>query len=384
MQDPMMQQPTNSLLLFRVRLLLEEGRSEQALTELEAMQPEDEKQQREKDYFLGCCYVLNKRWEDATRVLLPFSRNVEDQDSQSEHIDRERRARSLLRLGAAAINLDHYEDAERHLLACLKVLRNKQLQGPEYQLLRIQANYSLGVSYYMRGFHAAAIQHYEEALRLFLYVDNDEELANIYYGLCDTYRLSGRLEEAQQAGERALQLYERIGNCQLEGRMRNLLGNVAFQRGDLKEAGDYFTEALAIAGSMKHTGMVMINCEALAKLRMTEGNFAGARKYCQIAQEMSSEATGGFLRGQAYLIAGKVALAEARQAEGEHKKELLEEAVRHLEIAHTHFSSTDVYDLITETLTLWAEACEALGRSQESLQLWRSVYQTQSRARGLD
>jgi tetratricopeptide (TPR) repeat protein len=384
MQNPMMQQPTNNLLLFRVRLLLEEGRSEQALTELEAMQPEDEKQQREKAYFLGWCYVLNKRWEDATRILLPFSGNVEDQDSQSEHLDRERRARSLLRLGIAAINLDHYEDAERHLRACLKVLRNKQLQGPEYQLLRIQAHYSLALTYSMRGFYPAAIEHYEEALRLFLYVDNDEELANIYYGLCDTYRREERFSEAQQAGERALQLYERIKNRPLEGRMRNQLGYIAFLQNHFKEANAYLTEALSIAASQGNVQMVMINCEALAQLRVAEGHFDEARRYCQRALEMSQQSKDSYLRGNAYLSAGKVVLAEAQHAEGEHKRELLEEATEQFKIAHTYFSSTEAYEETTQTLTLWAQTSEALGRSEESIQLWRSAYQTQSKAKGLE
>jgi tetratricopeptide (TPR) repeat protein len=383
MQNPMMQQPTNELLFFRVRLLIEEGQSEQAQSELEALHTDDEKHQREKAYFLGWCYVLNKRWDDAIHVLLPFSRQGEEQDEQTERIERERKAHSLLRLGYAAINLNHFEDAERHLRACLKVLRHKHLQGPEFQLLRIQATYSLGVSSYMRGFYAVALEQYEEALRLFLHVDNDEELANIYYGLCDTYRKAGRFVEARQAGEQALQLYIRTANRALEGRIRNQLGHVAFLADNLKAAGTYFTEALAIAASLQSMQMVMLNCAALAKLRAAENHFDEARRYCQLAQEMSRETQNNFLRGHAYLMAGKVAQAEAQQAADEQKQALLEEATKQFEIAHAHFSLTDAYDERTETLTLWAQACEALGRSQESLHLWRSVYQTQARAKGL-
>jgi tetratricopeptide (TPR) repeat protein len=383
MPDPMMQQPTHDQLFFRIRLLLEEGRSEQAQSELEAMQTYDEKQEREKAYFLGWCYVLNKRWDDAMQVLLPFSHYEAEQDEKAERIERERKARSLLRLGYAAINLNHFEDAERHLRACLKVLRHKQLQGPEFQLLRIQANYSLGMSFCMRGLYAAALQQYEEALRLFLYVDNDEELANIYYGLCDIYRKSGRFVEAQQAGEQALQLYIRSNNLSLEGRIRNLLGHIAFQRDDYKGAGDYFTEALAIAASLKSGQMVMVNCEALANLRAAECRFDQARRYCQLAQEMSRETQNSFLRGHAYLMAGKVSRAEAQQAKGELQQTFLEEATKQFEIAHAHFSLTEAYEERAETLVLWAQTCEALGRSQESLHLWRSVYQTQARAKGL-
>jgi tetratricopeptide (TPR) repeat protein len=328
--------------------------------------------------------VLHHRWEEAKQGLLPFSHHEEEQDTQGEPVDRERTARSLLHLSSAAMNLYYFEDAERHLRKCLKVLRRKPLQGPQFQLLRIQAHYFLALTYSMRGFYPAAIEHYEEALRLFLYVDNDEELANIYYGLCDTYCKAGRLHEAQLAGERALHLYVRTSNRSLEGRMRNLLGNVAFFQHQFQQANTYLTEALSIAASQDNVQMVMINCETLAQLRVAEGYFEEARRYSQRALEMSQHSENHFLRGKVYQGAGKVVLAEAEHAEGEQRRDLLAEATAHFETAHTFLSSTEAYEEITETLILWAQACEALGRSEASLQLWRLAYQTQSKAKGLE
>ena len=174
--------------LFRVRLLLEEGQNEQALAVLETLQPEDEKQQQEHAYFMGWYYILTKHWNDALRVLLPISRHQEDTettdtDEHLERINREWQARCLLYLGYAAINIGQFEDAERHLTACLRLLKHKQLQRPELQLWRIRAHYSLALTYNMRGLFPTALEHYEKALHLFLYEDNDEEHANIYHGL---------------------------------------------------------------------------------------------------------------------------------------------------------------------------------------------------------
>ena len=380
----MMQPLTTNLLFFRVRLLLEEGQKEQALSVLEMMQTDDEKQQREKAYFLGWCYVLHKRWDDAMHVLLPFTQDGADQDNLTERIDRERLARCLLYLGYAAINLSQYEDAERHLRMCLKVLHHKQLQHLDLQVLRIQANYSLGVSYSMRGFSTVAIQHYEEALRLFLYVDNDEELANIYYGLCDIYRKAGRLSEAQLAGEQALRLYERTANRALEGRMRNLLGYIAFLQNHYNEASAYYTESLTIAASLESMHMIMLNCAALAGLRAAEGHFEEARRYSRQAQELCSRSEHHYLCGLTYLATAKVVQVEAKHAEGQPQRELLEEATKQFEIAYTHLSLTEAYDEKAETLTLWAQTCEALGRSQESVHLWRTIYQMHAKARGLE
>ena len=268
-------------------------------------------------------------------------------------------------------------------MACLNVLRHKQLQGANLLLLRIQARYSLALTYNMRGLYPAAFQHYEEALRLFLYVDNDEELAHIYYGLCDTYRKAGQFHEAQLAGEKALELYERTVNHALVGRMHNQLGYLAQLQGHFQVAVDHYTEALAIAASMDSMQMVMVNCAALADLRLAEGRLEEAERYCQRAQEISQHAQNRFLCGLTYFVKGKVAAAQAREAEEKHKQKRLEEAIGSFEMAHTHLSLTEAYDKLAETLVLWAQASEALGRTQESLGLWKSAYQTLSHAKGL-
>lgn len=380
----MMQQPNTDTLLFRTRLFLEEGQSEQALAVLETIQTENKQYQREIAYLLGWYYVEHRCWDAAIETLLPVSQYEDEQSEQTGRINQERYARCLLHLGYAAINLDRYEDAARHLHACLKVLRRKQLQRPELQLLRIQASYSLAMTYNMRTLYSAALQHYEEALRLSLFVDNDQELGHIYYGLCDTYRKVGRLTEAQLAGEKALQLYEKNGSVDMESRMYNQLGRIAFLQGQFQESTDLYTKALAIAASLNSTNMVMVNCMALADLRLAEGRVYEAERYSQLAQGISRRSSDHLLCGLTSFIAGKVTLAKAQQAEGEQKREGLEEARRRFEIAYIDLSSTEAYNEIAETLILWAETSESLGQMQESLNLWRAVYEAQSRARGLD
>ena len=378
-----MQQFTSTLVLFRARLLLAEGKKEQALSELEAMQPENEQQQQEKDYFLSWCYILDRRWEDAERLLAPFAGEEAYAGSQQERIERERRLRLLLRLGALALSLDHYEDAERHLRSCLRALRYRPFQSPAYHQLRMQANYALGVSYHRRGLYTAAIEQYDEALRLSSETGEDEQQAGIYASLCDSYRLAGQLEQAWQAGEKALALYRHDDDRDAQERIYRLLGQIAFLQDNTQQAEQCFTRALSIATSMNNPPVAMLDCEALIGLYTTQRNFSEARIYAQQAQEISGNAD-ALLRGQAALLSAKVVRAEARQVEGERKQALLEEALTHLEVAHTHFSSADAHEQIIETLTLRAEICESLGQTQESLRLWRAVYEEQSKARGLE
>jgi tetratricopeptide (TPR) repeat protein len=179
-----------------------------------------------------------------------------------------------------------------------------------------------------------------------------------------------------------LQLYEKTGSVALESRMHNQLGRVAFLQGQFQESMEHYTKALAIAASVNSTSMVMVNCTALADLRLAEGRVYEAERYCQLAQGMSRRLSNHFLCGLTFVVAGKVALAKAQQTEGEQKQEQLEEAMRRFEIAYIDLSSTDAYDVIAQTLTLWAQAYEALGRSHESLHLWKSAYRTQSSANG--
>jgi tetratricopeptide (TPR) repeat protein len=379
-----MQQFTNTLVLFRARLLLAEGKNEQALSELETMQPENEQQQREKDYFLSWCYILDRRWEDAGRLLAPFAGDEDDAGNQQERIERERRLRLLLRLGALALNLGHYEDAERHLRSCLRALRYRPFQSPAYHQLRMQASYALGVSYHRRGLYTAAIQQYEEALQLSSYSTRDEQRANIYASLCDSCRQAGQLEQAWQAGEKALALYQHDDDHDAQERIYRLLGQIAFQQGNAQQAEQCFTRALSIATGTNNLPVAMLDCEVLIDLYTAQHNFSEARTYAQQARELSSKAAEASLRGQAALLSAKVARAEARQAEGEREKVLLAEAITHLETAHNHFSATDAHDQIIETLTLWAQTCESLGQTRQSLRLWRAVYEAQSKARGLE
>ena len=122
------------MLLFRARLLLEEGQADKASPVLEAIQADNEEEQQEIAYLLGWCHVSSKRWDDAAKVLSPLPKFVEGDGGEESRIDRVRLTHSLLRLGMAAVNLGQYEDASRHYTKCLKVLQSKKIQLPEAKL----------------------------------------------------------------------------------------------------------------------------------------------------------------------------------------------------------------------------------------------------------
>lgn len=372
--------------LFRARLMLEEGQADRALPVLDALQPEDEKECQEKTYLLGWCYVSARRWDDAMSVLSPLPKFVEGDGGEESRPERVRLAHCLLRLGVAAVNLAQYEDASRHFTKCLKVLQDKKIHLP---IAKLKARYGLAMTYLMRGQYAAAIQHYELALGLCLYLDDDEELGNIYYGICDAYRRSGDLIKAQLACVKALELYERaaprtIESQAMEGAAHNMLGLIYTTLGDYRTASDHYTEALSIAINYNGTKMVMVNCTALARVRLAEGRLEEARRYCRRALETSERLQNSelYLCGLTYLICGKVAQAEAQRDGGERRQRLLEEAVTWFEKATEKLSPTQAYSEVTELYGLWAEALEDLGRYEEAISCWKSGYEALSSANG--
>jgi len=368
------------MLLFRARLLLEEGQADKALPILEAIQNDNEGEQQEIAYFLGWCYVSSKRWDDAARVLSPLPQFVEGDGGEESRIDRVHLAHSLLRLGQAAVNLGQFEDASRHYSKCLKVLQNKKIQLPEAKL---KARYGLAMTYLMRGLHAAAIQHYELALGL-CPIDNDEEMGNIYYGLCQAYVGSGNLINAKLAGEKALELHERCADRHLEGLDHNMLGHIYLKLGDYRAASDHYTEALSLAASLNGHKMIMINCASLAEVRLAEGRLEEAKRYCQRALENIDliERKDSYLESLTYLECGKVAQAEAQQVEGEQRQRLLEEAISWFKKTQAGLSPLQAYNQVTELYGRWAEVLEQLGRYEEAIACWKSGYEALSTAKG--
>ncbi len=367
----MTSQSDPNMLLYRARLYLEEGRSEEALSALRALHTKDEKLQRDVSYLLGWCYVQKKQWKDVVEVLSPLLADMKVGEKFNSLLERELVALYLLRLGEAAVNLGHHEDASLHFTICLKVLHDRRIHLPS---VRIKARYYLGMTCIVRGLHSAAIQHYEEALRLCRHYNNEDEMAHVYHGLCDAYRHTGDFAKATTAGQEALSLYRKRSDREMEARVYHLMGRISFSLGDLREASDHYTESLAIATGNDGPTMAMLNCVALADVRMAEARLEEARRYCQFALETMHRSHNAQMSGIVYYAVGKIAHEEARQTHGLPQQQLLEEAVSWYQKASELLNPTQAYADRAEVYGRWAQALEELGCAQEAIDVWRSGY----------
>ena len=204
-------------------------------------------------------------------------------------------------------------------------------------------------------------------------------MAHVYHGLCDAYRHTGDFARATSAGEEALRLYRKRADREMEARVYHLMGRISFLLGDLREASDHYTESLAIATGNDGPTMAMLNCVALADVRMAEGRLEEARRYCQFALETMQRSHNAQMSGIVYYAVGKIAHEEARQAHSSEQEQLLAEAVSWYQKATELLNPTQAYADRAEVYGRWAQALEEMGCAQEAIEVWRSGYQVLSK-----
>ena len=369
--------PDSERSIYRARLWIEEGQYDLALTTLQHIQTDDPEQERQMAYLSAWCHIRLEHWAEAQHVIsqLYTPGSIEESWNDAKHNERERRAFYLLCLGNAAINLNRFEEASQHYTQCLKLLSERRVNLPQ---VRIKARYSLGMTCSMSGFYAMAIQHYEEALRLCQNNPDQEDLPEIYYGLCDANRLLGKFESAYTFGVKALELYEKRGMRTMEGRAQNMLGRICYQIRQYDEAADHYLESLSIATLDNNQKMKMVNFTALADLRLAENRQEEAQRYCQRALEVADGMHDNYYLGLMYLTCVKVTLAESEQAEGEQHEILFSNARRLFEKAKEHLSQTQASVLLGEVYGRIAQMLEKSGQSQEAISYWKTAYESLS------
>jgi tetratricopeptide (TPR) repeat protein len=247
--------------------------------------------------------------------------------------------------------------------------------------VRIKARYSLATVCLGRGLYPAAIQHYEEALRLCRHYGKPEELPHIYHGLCYARLHTGDLERAEMDGSEALSLYQQRHDSPMEARMYSLLGRVAYGQGDYRAATDRYAEALAIVNQATSPTMVMLLCANLAEARLAEGRLDEARRYCQRTLENMQRADNAHMKGTAYHKIGRVAREEARRATGQYRQQLLEEAMSCFQQAKELLVATQAYADTADVYSDMAQVFEELGRAEEAIECLRSGYDALSHAK---
>lgn len=379
---PMSQSTTTEQLLRRVHYFISEGQIEDARLTLEKIQAENTQQEQELAYLHAWHCTLQGRWDDAAQFIL--SSNLIEEKINDIHdlgqTERRRRAHYLLMMGNIAVNLQLYDEAVNHYLQCIKFLDERRMND---QHLRIKALYALGTAYTETGLYVAALTHYKEALDL---CNEDSRLldqANIYHGLCITYTHLRDFTQALDYGNLALQGYIEQSEKGLEGRVRNLLGNICYQKEDYDAASKHFTEALGIAALVNSSIMVEVNLASLANARRSEGILDEAQRYCHLALDYLDEhkqifSTNYHVTGMTYLACGQVAQARAEKAQGTEASELLQDAKKWYQKAIDTLVVVQGTVTLAKTYRLLAQILEDTGQQDQAFAYWKRAYAVSS------
>ena len=372
--------------LRRIRLMTEEGRDETVLEQLDGLVTEDPQMQQEIAYTRAWYYMQKKQWQEAFQQLssLYDPQSIQHDWDETAHSERERRAFYLAWLGTVAVNQSCYEDASRLFSQCLAILDMRRVHLPQ---LRVKALCGQALTCILSGLYAVAIQQYQEALRVCakeqLQPQLRRDVADIHYGLADAYRLTGDFERARTNARMALQMYEDLPDRYMACRIYNLLGRIAFQLGDSQAATELYLESLSLAMLEEKVGMKMLNFIALADVRLAEHRLAEAQRYfdhaLEVARQMSED---HHLFGMMYLVCGKVAFAEAQEAQGAKASYLLHEAQDAYKKSEEHLVQTQATMLLAELYGRRAEMYEALNQPQEALASWKLAFDVRAARNG--
>jgi len=364
--------------LNRARLLLEEGKSEAARAVIDTVHTNTDAQQRDVNYLLGWYYVVNKQWDDAEQRLSPLLTPITLEETTETRLERERLAVYLLRLGQTAVNLAHYEDASQHFIQCLTLLHDRRVHLPT---IRIEARYSLAMTYVMRGSYSVAIQHYDDALRLCHHYELNEALPHIYYGLSEAYRCLGNFTKAHEAAREALHIYQERGDEPLQSRIYTLLGRISLLLGDYEAALNYYTQSYTLAVSNNRPKMVMISCTALAEVYAEQENIHEAKQYVYRALDVTTQIEDAYLCGIVYATIGRITLTEARLTQGNERQSLFDEAISWLQKSVVQLQPAQAPKDLAQTYTSLANAFEEVARPQEAIVYWKLAYTERDKAK---
>lgn len=179
-----------------------------------------------------------------------------------------------------------------------------------------------------------------EAKALAIQASSREKQAFSYLLLGGVYRVLRRYEESEQASQRALILFQELGERIWEGLLLHNLGQTARLQGDYTRARGYYSEAVAIAHEVGDRYGAMSSLSRLGRVARLQGAYRQAEAYHRGALELAERShNSGRLAyiahdlGDLYLAQAVVAPTPGRQEQLQRARQWFEEAARRAEEA---------------------------------------------------
>ncbi len=144
-----------------------------------------------------------------------------------------------------------------------------------------------GIGHQTKAEYSAAIEAYQEALKLFRSLSaENEDVVMVLGDLADVAGFSGDHDEAERNYQEALQVARAIGHAEGVVVFTGNLGLLAFDRKDWKGAEYFAREALLLAENLGRQELISSNCVCLARALACQGKPVEGLSYARQGVEI--------------------------------------------------------------------------------------------------
>jgi tetratricopeptide (TPR) repeat protein/predicted Ser/Thr protein kinase len=268
---------------------------------------------------------------------------------------------SVHNVAETSVRMGQYDQGVSQYMRALELRRSiDDLRGGAIEA------YSMGTLFDYQGRFGAAVNSKQDALKTFRDLkDRTFWMAEILGGYGEALTLAGRGEESKQYLDEALSLSREIKNDGLVAQTLDFQGDVAYYRGDVSSARQYYERALQAAAHSKEPDKVLVIKSDLAKAELEAGHAAAAIKSFRSLGRQAED------QGFAYVaVESSVYLGDAmlRNHDGLHAQQELERAVLQADKLGLKPLSVKAHYLLGTTLRTSGDAAEAQQHYRSAVQ----------------
>lgn len=235
-----------------------------------------------------------------------------------------------------------------------------RLEGEDREL-QGELHGRLGEVFVKMGQVHDALNHFEQSMALFDQLQDLNEIAHVYKGLGQAYRMANHLEKATDYSERAAALYETLDESLLKIRQNVHTAALYVDSGRFAQAEPLLREVIGqfrAGGHREEEGVALVE---LAKLHWKRGEFDTAEETCRQARSLLPELH--LYQGWINRVLGAVAL----------HREQREEAMRRLQTAADCFKTMGEIGAWDETMYETARLHHAAGDLEQAYRIVEEI-----------
>ncbi|HEX2914846.1 MAG TPA: helix-turn-helix transcriptional regulator [Chloroflexia bacterium] len=246
--------------------------------------------------------------------------------------------------------------SDEEAVAQFEAARNllQQLEQDNPPELHLEVLLALTTEQLSQGHYSEAIALFERALKVEDQFDNLEMRVSLYSKIADASRQSGDVARARRYSILALSLYEQLNRRRNLLQLSPQLGHLLTESGREEQAEKVLLRAVEVANrsSSVDTGDLALAYNALAALRLRQGNLAEASRLSDLAINEAHKSGNMASEGNALRIAAEI---QTRQDHPDEARRLYEQAINTLEAVSPASDLGDVYKAYGEALSGWGD-----------------------------